>query len=507
MRQQSLALVSVLLAAFMGALDAFVVIIALPTIKADLGATAAEVQMIIVAYVVPYAGLLIVGGRTGDRYGYRRVFLIALTGFTVASVGCSLAPSAPALILARAVQGVAAGFMLPQVLALIRSVFEDASARQRAMNSYSAVHGLAAVSGHMVGGMLIAFAPADWSWRTIFVVNVPLAALSLILGARVLPRLMSSLGHVIDWLSALLQIVAVAAFLGVAMLGAGQDATSTGTPWLVSLLFVGVVSGAAFARRQKLLVRRGLEPLMPPRLLLDPAFRAGLIAVLSYFLSAGIQVILVYHLQSAAGLAPIKVALVYLPFFAAFSIVSFRAASVLKRLGQDAVWQAMVISVLPIAALGAVLLLLPERQLPAAIAAILLVKGCLDGVVMGPMFGVVLSRVAVADAGVGSGILLTGLQFAYAGGVALVGGVFFWLLRLWPSTPQIAAAASILLFIPGVLTAAGLLKTLSSPKPKRAPAPFSPDDRPVPRDPATGIPKNGEYTAHGRGAVVQDTEP
>jgi Na+/melibiose symporter-like transporter len=189
-----------------------------------------------------------------------------------------------------------------------------------------------------------------------------------------------------------------------------------------------------------------------------------LLAVLLYYLAACLQIILVYHLQASLGLSPLEVALVFLPYTASFTLISFRAAALLGRLGPDGVWRALALSMVPLVLLAAAILFVGSEHVPVVVASLLLVMGSLQGLVAGPMLGAVLGRVDPADAGVGSGILLTGVQFANATGIAVIGGLFFLLNRLDPSTPELSAAAAILVCLPGVAVAAALLRSFNRGK-------------------------------------------
>jgi MFS family permease len=354
--------------------------------------------------------------------------------------------------------------MLPQVLALIRTIYQDAPARLKAMSYYAATLGLAAMSGHLIGGLIIAWAPGGWTWRAIFLINAPIALLSVTLGARVLPGIASNLLPIVDWASAALQFVAVGSCLCAIILGFNEGWSERGVLLLSTLLATSVAAAIFFIWRQKARIRLGREPLMPPRVLGDPGFRTGLLAVLFYYLAACLQVILVYYLQASLGLTPLRVAFVFLPYVAMFSLVSFRAAALLARLGPQAVWRALALSLLPLALLVGAIVLVDGRWVPAAVAAILFVMGGLQGLVAGPMLGAALGRVDPADAGVGAGILLTGVQFANATGVALVGGLFFLLNKLNPAVPELSAAAAIVVCMPGVAAAAVLLRSLNRPE-------------------------------------------
>src|SRR5436190_4800076 len=161
--------------------DMFIVNVAIPSIRADLNASTAQIESVIALYQIAYASMVMPGGRLGDMYGARRLLLIGLVGFTAASRACGLAPTGNALVLARLAQGLTAALMVPQVLATIHTLFPDA-ARSRAFAIFGIALGLGGVVGFIVGGWLVTLNPYGLGWRTIFVVNGPIGA-ALVLAA------------------------------------------------------------------------------------------------------------------------------------------------------------------------------------------------------------------------------------------------------------------------------------------------------------------------------------
>ena len=147
-------LATVVAAQFMFGVDAFIVNVAIPTIAAELHASAAQIEAVIAIYLIAYATLVVTGGRLGDIYGTRNVFIAGVAGFTVTSLWCGLAQSGPELIAARLAQGATAALMVPQVLATIHLLFADAS-RGRAFGIYGIVLGLAGAAGFLLGGILV----------------------------------------------------------------------------------------------------------------------------------------------------------------------------------------------------------------------------------------------------------------------------------------------------------------------------------------------------------------
>src|ERR1700760_3719421 len=186
----------ILAGTFMVVLDFFIVNVALPSMQSRLHASAGSVEWVVAGYSLASAVLLIAASRLGDRSGRRRVFVLGLAVFTLASAGCGIAPSATVLVVARIVQGVGAAMLLPNVLALIGALY-DGPDRLRALSAYGMVMGLAAAGGQLLGGALLAANPAGLGWRTVFLINLPIGALALAL-ARLVPESRASAAGRID---------------------------------------------------------------------------------------------------------------------------------------------------------------------------------------------------------------------------------------------------------------------------------------------------------------------
>ena len=181
-----LALTIVLVGQIMAVLDTNIVNVAVPAMHATLGASGARLQLIVAGYTIAYAVLLVTGARLGDILGHRRVFLAGVALFTLASLGCGLAPTTGALVALRFVQGVGAATMIPQVLSLIQRTYTAPGPRARAMSLYATVISGGAVLGQVLGGLLVSADLFGSSWRPVFLVNVPVGLLVLASG-RLLP--------------------------------------------------------------------------------------------------------------------------------------------------------------------------------------------------------------------------------------------------------------------------------------------------------------------------------
>ncbi|HEY6424957.1 MAG TPA: MFS transporter [Pseudonocardiaceae bacterium] len=177
----------VLVGAFLAIVDFFIVNVALPSMGTGLHASSSALELVVAGYGVTYALVLVTGGRLGDMYGRRRLFVVGLGAFTVTSLLCGLAPTEETLVAFRVLQGASAAVMVPQVLATIQATTTGAQ-RARALSTFGAVAGLAAAVGQVVGGLLVSADVAGSSWRPIFLVNVPFGLLGMVLARRAIPE-------------------------------------------------------------------------------------------------------------------------------------------------------------------------------------------------------------------------------------------------------------------------------------------------------------------------------
>ncbi|MCS6758093.1 MAG: MFS transporter [Candidatus Devosia euplotis] len=194
--QRRYALVSAILASSMAFIDGSVLSIAIPALRADLGATLVDVQWVSSGYLLFLGSLLLPGGAAGDRFGLRRVFGLVIGLFVAASLDCALAPQVGVLIAFRALQGIGAALMVPGSLAIIAKAYLGAE-RGKAIGLWAAASSLAAIMGPVLGGLLLT-ALGDWSWRLVFAINLPLGAIALALLILRVPPDRASAGHRLD---------------------------------------------------------------------------------------------------------------------------------------------------------------------------------------------------------------------------------------------------------------------------------------------------------------------
>jgi MFS family permease len=406
--------------AFMPIMDFFITNVALPSISASLHASGAALELVIAGYGVAYAALLVLGGRLGDRYGRHRVFGWALTGFTLASLACGLAPSAGFLIVARVVQGAAAALLIPQVLATFHHTLEG-ERKARALAMYGATSGIAAVVGQIVGGLLVSADIAGSSWRPIFLVNVPVGIFVLLVASRIVPATRSPHPVGIDMPGTVL----FAATL-IAILTPLAEGHSLGWPWWTWLLLaVAVVLGVTTFGVEKRSEARGEVPLLPPSLLRLPSMSRGLTMVLIFSLGFG-AFMFVFALTVQDGLHndALRGGLAIVPMAALFLAGSLIAPRLIGRFGRAALSGGAVVQLAGLAWLVALMVTGWPQVSLLSMAAPLALVGAGQSMLFAGLFRSVLADVPAHLGGVGSGALITLQQSGLALGVATLGSLY-----------------------------------------------------------------------------------
>lgn len=410
------ALTVVLSGTFLANLDVFIVVVALPAIHAQLGATAAEQQLVLAGYQLVYAVGLITGGRLGDVYGRFRVFGVGMGLFTLASVGCALSPSAGVLVGARLLQGLGTALLVPQVYGLVQGVFEPRD-RARAFAATGAVMGAGAVGGQLIGGLVISTDVLGLGWRAVFWVNLPIGVAAL----AALPVVMRGDDRGTarprqDLLGVVLAGATLFAFTLPLVLGRDM----AWPWWMLALLVASVPLAAVFVDHESRLEARGRDPLLPVSLLRRSGFGWGL--GLTAVFNSGLTVffwLLALDLAQDRGLNAFDTGAAMLPL-----TVSFVAASVLApRFSRRHDAGVLIIGAL-LTGLGYLATVATaEAALPLLLGALALVGAGL-GLVITPMLGAVLRTVPREQAGAGAGLVTTAQELGAALGVCLFGLAF-----------------------------------------------------------------------------------
>lgn len=407
-----------LLAGFVTIFDLFVVNVALPSMQADLDASFAQIGFIVAGYELAFGVLLITGGRLGDLFGRRRLFVIGMAGFTLASALCGLAPSAEFLIGARVLQGLAAALLFPQVYASIRVNFDGDDSR-RAFGLLGMTLGLAAIAGQVLGGWLVHADLFGLGWRSIFLINVPIG-LFAIAAARTIPESRAPQRPALDWMGVALVSAGLTLLLVPLIEGPGQ-----GWPaW--SLLSLGVaVLLALFHRQQEQRRMAGGLPLVDMRLLAQRRFALGAVLVLLvYSTSSSFFLCFALLVQTGLGLDPFMAGSIFAPCSVGFVLASLAAPRLVARWGAQAIVAGAMAYAVSIGLLIAQVWMADAELVPARLIPVLVVVGAGQGFIMTPLLNLVLGFVDEAQAGMASGVISTVQQVGAALGVAVVGILF-----------------------------------------------------------------------------------
>jgi EmrB/QacA subfamily drug resistance transporter len=440
-------------AATMDLIDITIVNVALPTIRSDLDTSGTQLQWVVSAYMLAFAAALIVAGSFGDVLGRKRIFVAGVAAFGLASLAAGLAQSPGALIAARVVQGAAAASMLPQLLGTFRSMFAD-DERGRALGVYGAVLGLASALGLVLGGALTQADVFGWGWRTVFVVNVPIALICTVAAARIVPETREPGAGRPDVVGATLLAAAIVAIAYPLVEGRANRWPLWG--WLV--LAGGVAALIALSAVEERRQRARVAPLLSTRLFRIPAFVAGL--VVQFAFSAGMQgffLVLAVWLQTGRGFSPLGAGLTALAFSVGSFLLAGGAVPLAQRYGR-----LVLSSGGTLMALGALGVALGARHVghaanPWPIVPGLAITGVGLSLLIIPLANVVLAAVPPQVASGAGGSFTTAQQLGGALGVAIVGAVFFSALERHSFTTSFEHAIPIVIALFAASAALSLL--------------------------------------------------
>ncbi|MEV6569392.1 DHA2 family efflux MFS transporter permease subunit [Streptomyces kronopolitis] len=418
---------------FMICLDATVVNVAVPDIRASLGASLNDAVWINSTYALCYAAPLILAGRLGDRFGPKRVFLTGLAGFITASLASALADSASVLIAARAVQGLAAALIAPQTMSLIVHLFPH-ERRGRALGVWGAVGGAAMAAGPVIGGLLVAWI----GWRGIFLVNLPVGVAGWIAAARLLPDWRPGKRHRLDlWGIALSSLGLTALVFGVQSGEAYDWGNVAGPVTIPSILSFGILFLAVFVWWQH---RNTFEPLLPLRLFRNRNFSAAATAGGAMGAAmGGLFLPLMIYLQSTLGYSPLATGAATVPMFALSSLCA-RLAGKRSDTASPRMLAALGFALL-IVGIGSLVSLLHPSVSPWALMPSLLVSGIGIGLVSAPLANIATRSLENSLIGAASGVFNTTRQLGGALGSAATGVLLQARIGDTPTTATQAALA------------------------------------------------------------------
>ncbi|WP_109477203.1 MFS transporter [Paraburkholderia sp. C35] len=412
------ALAVLFVGAFLTALDFFIVNLALPAIHAGIGATHSQLQFVISAYASAYAVLLITGGRLGDLYGRRRMFMAGMAGFILASALCGLATSGQILVLARIAQGLAAAIMGPQVLATIRALVPERN-QTRVMGVYGFVFGVAAIVGQLGGGALITFHPFGLDWRGIFLLNVPIGLLALLGAWRFLPAHRPTTRPRSDVAGVLL--LSLMLLLVMYPLTHGREA---GWPvWTLMMFALAAPVCAGFVLVERHAQANGRFPLVDLQLFRTPAFSLGLLLSFLFYCNSAFFFTYGMYLQTGLHWTPLASGIAVMPFALGFAAGPLTSPAVVRRLGAHVLTLGFALLACGFTVTGwaAAQSALPGWPFYAG----LVIAGIGQGLILPSIVRIVLAEAEPEKAGVAAGVVASTLQIGAALGTAAISGAFF----------------------------------------------------------------------------------
>ncbi|MCK9878848.1 DHA2 family efflux MFS transporter permease subunit [Frankia sp. Ag45/Mut15] len=458
------ALAVVLVGTFITVLDYFIANVAVPSIKNDLSASSAQIQLVIIGYGVAFTAGMITCGRLGDMFGRRRIFVAGLMMFTLSSAACGVAPTADALVAFRVVQGVSAALLVPQVLGILGTVYSGAQ-RGRAFSIYGLVIGLAGVFGQLIGGVLITVDVAGLGWRTVFLLNVPIGLVTLLFIRRVVPESRAPAGARLDLPGA---ITITMLLVGLVLpLVEGQEQGWPVWCW-ISLAAAAVLTVVAVVHLRRR-AARGEHPLLDPALFRGRTFSVGLVAMTVYFLAMGsFFFLLALYLQQGRGLSPLESGLMFLALGGGYFASSLSAVGLAAHLGTRLVVLGPATIAVGYTLVGVTVAAMGDSSTTLWLIPVLLIAGLGMGMTTGPLTNIVLSGVAPEHAAAASGAANTAQEGGAAIGVAIAGAVFFPALGAAAKVTDYSHAFEIALIplVAACVAAASIAMLL--PKPARA---------------------------------------
>ena len=414
------ALAVLLAGGFLPPVDFFIINVALPSIHESLGASAAELQLVISGYAGAYAVFLITGGRLGDLYGRRRMFLAGMAVFTLSTLMCGVAVTPAWLLAGRVVQGLASAMIVPQVLASLRALYAEERALARAMSAYGIMMGMAAAIGQFAGGALVQWSPFGLGWRSVFLLKLPVCLATLGAAWIVLPETSGRQSVRLDSGGAVLSALTLAAI--VLPLSKGRD---LGWPlWTFAALAMAPLLAAWFLWYEGRLSRRGGMPLVDVRLLAIPSFSRGVLVGTLFFFTTAFYFLFGIYQQEGVGVAPLQTGLAIVPYGVGLFFGPI-VTSHLVRLRPALLAIGMGIQVTGYLLIG---VLVWWGVVDWPLSGVVFLAGFGQGIAFPRLFNTVLAGVPPHQGGVAAGILSSALQVGGAISAAAVGSLFFSVL-------------------------------------------------------------------------------
>ncbi|MET7259167.1 MFS transporter [Dyadobacter fermentans] len=420
---------------FLSVMDIFIVNVAIPHIKTGIHGTDSDIQLVIALYLLGYAAFLVTGGRAGDYFGKKKVFVMAMLLFVITSAVCGFARTPWELNAARFFQGVSAAWMIPQGITYIQELFPGGPERVKALGIYGSVAGSASVIGQFLGGILPETHALLEGWRLIFLINLPIGLLVVPMALFLLPADRRGQRSGFDHSGVLLLTGALVCLIYPLIRGRELSWPL----WCVAMLVAGGVLLVLFISDQKQKRSKGHLPLLDVRLFGFRGFNIGMVVVLFYFMVQDSYFLInVMLLETGLGFSSAETGILFVFQGVGYVIASLVSLRLVPLFGKKVLQAGVVIMVVTLA-LHIVALNGPEvdRQL---LYPILFAYGTGCGSVLPSLLAVALKNIPIELAGAASGTFSTFQQTAIALGIGVIGGIFFSCLGPLPDAATYISA-------------------------------------------------------------------
>lgn len=400
-------------------IDVFIVNIAIPSIKDSLQATDSQIQLVITSYLLGYASFQITGGRAGDIYSRKKVFLWGMFFFILTSCICGLATNAATLIAARFFQGVSGAFMQSQSLAYVQVLFPEPKQRTKAIGYVGITLGIASVTGQFLGGYLSGLNTFIEGWRLIFFINLPIGLFAFMAAKKYLQNTHLNSSEKLDYSGVILFALALGSFIY--PLTEGRE---KGYPlWSFVMLVLSLVLFYIFVRNQKKKLQKDLHPLIDIRLFKIRDYNIGLVLLTFYFMMhTSYLLVSTIYLQNGLNFTPYKAGLYFVVSGVLFMLSSFLSIRLVNAFGKKPI-QAGVVLMIVVYILQ--LAFFDKKVSPSVLLAILPLQGLFGGLVIPSLINITLKNIPKQFVGIASGMYNTIQQTAAVMGICFIGGLFF----------------------------------------------------------------------------------
>lgn len=403
--------------AFLSPLDYFIVNMALPSIKKAFNASDHQLQMVVAIYGLTYAALVVCGGRLGDLYGRKKIFILGLYIFLFSSLACAFSPDITFLIIARLFQGVGASFLAPQVLASIRVLF-NSNEQPKAVSIFSSVFGLASVAGQLLGGFLLNLHWTAFSWEMVFLVNVPVTLLCMIGIHFTMDNNREEKRQNIDFTGAFLLIISLLMIICPIIFGRKYDWDW----WIFAILVSGIFVLIMFYKYEVKSLRETKPVLIDPTLLGHRPFVLCLLIIFFYNFTSGLFICYPYYLQQFLHQNPIETGLAIIPYGIAFFLGPLLVARI-KLSSHTLIYTGLGLLIVGFT-LTSLFIALYEKPSPIMDISLFL-AGLGHGIIMPVMMRKTIALISKEKAGQASGLISISIQIGSVTGGTIIGTVFF----------------------------------------------------------------------------------